>query len=108
MFLIVSILLLAGAVVFQVLAWKRSETVHWVLTFVLEFLGQVINLFLMFYYNSEASLIREHVSGALDASIPFGKFAIVALGLSFVFFTMLIISVVLAFGHRALVRNGEL
>lgn len=108
LFMIIAALLLAGTIIFQVLAWKRGETIHWVLTFVIEVIGNFMYFMLMFYFNSEASAAREQLHGAIESGPPYSKFAVVCLMLALLFIGLLLISIVLAIGHHALKDRGEL
>lgn len=106
-FMIIGALLIGGTITFQVKAWKGNETIHWVLTFVMEVISNIIYFILMTYFNSEASMVREHMSKALDATVPYAKFAIVCLMIALFFLGMTLISIVLAIGRHMMTERGE-
>lgn len=106
-FIVVGVLLIGGTITFQVLAWKGNETIHWILTFVMEVISNIIYFILMCYFNSEASMVRDHMSNALNASVPYAKFAVVCLMIALFFLGMTLISIVLAIGRHMMTERGE-
>ncbi len=106
-FMVIGVLLIGGTITFQVLAWKGNETIHWILTFVMEVISNIIYFILMCYFNSEASMVRDHMSNALDASVPYAKFAVVCLMIALFFLGMTLISIVLAIGRHMMTERGE-
>lgn len=106
-FMVVGVLLIGGTITFQVLAWKGNETIHWILTFVMEVISNIIYFILMCYFNSEASMVRDHMSNALNASVPYAKFAVVCLMIALFFLGMTLISIVLAIGRHMMTERGE-
>lgn len=97
-------LLLALVVALQILAWKKNDKLFWVGTFFFEVAG---NFTFLLYTAHFYKLRLEMELGTLELANPpaYGTFSFITLFFALVFLTAILISIVLAFGKRAINRE---
>ena len=107
-YMIDAVLLITGHILLLVKAWRGNETIHWVLTFLLEVASNIIYFVLTLYFNAQASMIREHMANAPDPSVPYARFAIICLMVALFFLGMTLISIIMAVGRHVMANRGEM
>lgn len=105
---IITVLGLAGAIVCQVFAWKRTAKIYWVETFVIEVVAGLADLMFVIEYNTKALSLRDAYAPIITDPTPYSRYAVLCTIFCVIFLGLLIISVVLAIGKSALRRHHQL
>lgn len=100
--IIVLIILLAGIITLQLLAWKKGDIWFWVGTFILEVGGNLF--FLIESVAFRAKKVAENAEAVVNAP-HYGSYSLICLYLCLVFLTAIIVSIVLLIGKKKIQKE---